>query len=266
MGKEGIQNILRGMQANVADIDAKGEAFQRQCEEDKGRLMKAGNEALRCAVTGELIPRHEQFKRALDEIDMKIRDVSKLLALDPEKDKTIGQIEQEMDNRYVDLSSWKFARGITESTITKLSELIEELRRGIKENRLAWYNSSKRSSAKYYSVLTIDERLREEEEGDFPGRYGRDRTFPVLYLGKGFKGIEGKRPGTWKTGEDRIKVEEMITRRLGEFTEQGLIPPVSIRLYPKSSYGGDFTYLFEPPFHELRSDCCFVVAVEAECF
>lgn len=265
MDERSTREILSEMHADVADIDAKNEAFQRQCEEDKGRLMKAGNEALRCAVTGELIPRHEQFKRALDEIDMKIRDVSKLLALDPEKDKTIGQIEQETDKLYVDLSFWMLARGITGSTITKLEELIEELTQGIKENRLAWYLSSKRSSAKYYSVLTIDEKLREAGKETFPGRYGRDRTFPVLYLGKGFKGIEGKRPGTWKTGEDRIKVEEMITRKLGEFTEQGLIPPVSIELYPELSYGGDFTYLFDSPFHELRSDGCFVVAVEAEC-
>lgn len=147
-----------------------------------------------------------------------------------------------------------------------MRDLIEELTQGIKEAKLAWYNSSKRSSAKYYSVLTIDEESREAEKETFPGRYGRNRTFPVLYLGKGFKGIEGKRPGTWKTGEDRIKVEEMIARKLGKFTDQGLIPPVSIRLYPESTHETVDYYALQRYLNNSAVPYdSFIVVIEAEC-
>ena len=267
MSKEGIQNILKGMQADVTRIDAKREAFQRECEEDKELRIEMGNEALQSAMRGDLLPRHEQFEFAVKKIDTDIGELlGQLVALEHNRIEDPEKIEEKIDFLCVALSFLRFARGIAESENSKRIDLIEKLAWGIEESDLARYNDPKNSRSTYYSVLTIDEELREEEKGAFPGRYGCDREFPVLYLGKGFKGIEGEKPGTWKTDEDRIKVEEMIARKLGEFTKQGLIPPVSIELYPKSSYGGDFTYLFESPFHELRSDRRFVVAVEAECF
>lgn len=160
----------------------------------------------------------------------------------------------------------RFARGIAESTNAKRSDLIKGLTQGIGEDDLAWYINPKNSRSTYYSVLTIDERLREKEEGDFPDRYGYSTTVPILYLGKEFKELKGKRPGEWKEDEDRSKTEERIARKLAEFTKQGLMPPVSIELYPDTPYGIDFTEGFEPPFDDLRSDRCFVVVAESECF
>lgn len=143
---------------------------------------------------------------------------------------------------------------------------MKKLTRGIGEADLAWYNDPNNSRSKYYSVPTIDERLREEEEGDFPDRYGYSTTVPILYLGKEFEELNFERPGEWNEDEDRSKAEERIACKLAKFTKQGLIPPVSIRLYPDSPFDIDFTYCFGWPFGKLRPNRCFIIAVEAECF
>lgn len=267
MNEKCMRGILEGMQADVARIDAKGEAFQRECEKDKERRIEMGNEALRSVVTGYLLPKHEQFELAVERIDMEILNViSALSALDYEKDKTIRQMDQEREKLGVDLSFLRFARGVAESANRERSDLIKDLTQGIGEADLAWCNDPKNSRSTYYSVLTIDERLRDKEKGVFPNCYGYGTTVPILYPGKEFEELKIERPGEWKEDEDRIKAEERIARKLAEFTEKGLIPPVSIRLYPDSPYDLDFPRYFEQPFDNLRSDSCFVVVAEAECF
>ena len=267
MNEKCMRGILEGMQADVARIDAKGEAFQRECEKDKERRIEMGNEALRSAVTGYLLPKHEQFELAVEKIDMEILNViSALSALDYEKDKTIRQMDQEREKLGVDLSFLRFARGIAESANRERSDLIKDLTQGIGGDDLAWYNDPESGRSTYYSVLTIDESLREEEEGGFPDRYGCSTIVPILYLGKDFKELKSERPGKWKEDEDRSKTKERIACKLAEFTEKGLIPPVSIRLYPDSPFDIDFTYCFGWPFGKLRPNRCFIIAVEAECF
>ena len=267
MNEKCMRGILEGMQADVARIDAKGEAFQRECEKDKERRIEMGNEALRSVVTGYLLPKHEQFELAVERIDMEILNViSALSALDYEKDKTIRQMDQEREKLGVDLSFLRFARGVAESANRERSDLIKDLTQGIGEADLAWCNDPKNSRSTYYSVLTIDERLRDKEKGVFPDCYGYGTTVPILYPGKEFEELKIERPGEWKEDEDRIKAEERIARKLAEFTEKGLIPPVSIRLYPDSPYDLDFPRYFEQPFDNLRSDSCFVVVAEVECF
>lgn len=267
MSKEGIRNILGGMQAGVAYIDAKCEAFRRECEKDKERRIEMGNEALRSAMIGDLLPRHEQFELAIEKIDMEILNViSALLALDDEKDKTVRWIDEERERLGVKLSFLRFVRGIAESANRERSDLIEDLTQGIGEDDLAWYNDPKSSRSTYYSVLTIDESLRDKEEGGFPDRCGCSTIVPILYLGKEFKELKSERPGKWKKDEDRSKTKERIVCKLAEFTERGLIPPVSIRLYPDSPSDIDFTYCFGWPFGKLRPNRCFIIAVEAECF
>ena len=271
MGKEGIQNILRGMQAGVAGIEEdtreRVEALMEQCENDKERCIEMGNKALQGAVTNDLIPKHEQFEFAVKKIDTDIGEsLGQLLALRHNRIKTPKEIEEEEEELCVKLSFLRFARGIAESANHERSDLIKDLTQGIGEADLAWCNDPKNSRSTYYSVLTIDESLREEEEGDFPDCYGYSTTVPILYPGKEFEELKIERPGEWKEDEDRSKAEERIARKLAEFTEQGLIPPVSIELYPDTPYGIDFTEDFEPPFDDLRSDRCFVIVVKAECF
>lgn len=271
MDKRGIRDILSETRDGVSGIEEdtrkQVEALMERYEKDKESRIKMGNEALRSAVTNDLLPRHEQFELAIEEIDKKILDViGALSALDYEEDKTIRQMKEEREKLGVKLSFLRLALGVTKSVRDKLGELMKKLTRGIGEDDLAWYINPKNSRSTYYSVLTIDERLREKEEGDFPDRYGGSETVPILYLGKKFKELKGKRPGEWKEDEDRSKTEERIARKLAEFTKQGLMPPVSIELYPDTPYGIDFTEDFEPPFDDLRSDRCFVIVVKAECF
>jgi hypothetical protein len=100
MDERSTREILSEMHAEVTRINKKSEDFQQECENDKAHRIAIGNKALRGAVTGELIPRHEQFKLALDEIDMKILNViSALSALkyEYEEGKTSEQIEQKKD-------------------------------------------------------------------------------------------------------------------------------------------------------------------------
>lgn len=271
MNEKGIQGILSEMRADVAGIEEntqeRVEALMEQCEKDKERRMKVGNQALQSVVINDLAPKHEQFEFAVKKIDTYIGELlGQLVALEHNRIKTPEEIEKETDSRCVDLSFLRFARGVTESVRDKLEELIKGLSQGIGEDDLAWYNDPKNSRSKYYSVPTIDESLREEEEGDFPSCYGYSTTVPILYLGKEFEELKIERPGEWKEDEDRSKAEERIARKLAEFTEKDLIPPVSIRLYPDSPYGLDFPRYFERPFDDLRSDSCFVVVAEAECF
>lgn len=121
MDERSTREILSEMHAEVVRINKKSEDFQQECEKDKAHSIVMGNKALRGAVAGELIPRHEQFELAVERIDMEILNViSALSALDYEKGKTIRQIEQETDKLYVDLSFLKFARGIAKSTNIKL--------------------------------------------------------------------------------------------------------------------------------------------------
>ena len=133
----------------------------------------------------------------------------------------------------------------------------------MEEGDLAWYNNPEKNCSKYTAVLTINEsdrgmkNLRNLADGS---------AVAILYLGKEFKGLDDERSGKWEKDEDCIKVKEMIARKLGEFTEKGLIPPVSIRLYPELPYDIDLTDSFESPFDDLRSDRCFIIVVEAECF
>lgn len=271
MGKEGIQNILRGMQAGVAGIEEdtreRVEALMEQCENDKERCIEMGNKALQGAVTNDLIPKHEQFEFAVKKIDTDIGEsLGQLLALRHNRIKTPKEIEEEEEELCVKLSFLRFALGVTKSVRYELGELMKKLTQGIGEADLAWYNDPNNSRSTYYSVPTIDERLREEEEGDFPDRYGYSTTVPILYLGKEFEELNFERPGEWNEDEDRSKAEERIACKLAKFTKQGLIPPVSIRLYPDSPYGFDFPRYFERPFDKLSSDSCFVVVAEAECF
>lgn len=133
----------------------------------------------------------------------------------------------------------------------------------MEERDLAWYNNPEKNCSKYTAVLTINEsdrgmkNLRNLADGS---------AVAILYPGKEFKELDDERSGKWEKDEDCIKVKEMIARKLGEFTERGLIPPVSIRLYPELPYDIDFTDSFESPFDDLRSDRCFIIVVEAECF
>lgn len=236
-------------------------------EKDKERCIEMGNKALQGAVTNDLIPKHEQFEFAVKKIDTDIGKLrGQLFALKHNRIKTPKEIEEEEEELRVKLSFLRFALGVTKSVRYELGELMKKLTQGIGEADLAWYNDPNNSRSKYYSVPTIDERLREEEEGDFPDRYGYSTTVPILYLGKEFEELNFERPGEWKEDEDRSKAEERIARKLAEFTEQGLIPPVSIRLYPDSPYGFAFPRYFERPFDKLSSDRCFVVVAEAECF
>lgn len=271
MGKENIRDILSKTQAGVSRIEENARkrvgALMEQYEKDKKRRMKVGNQALQSAVITDLAPKHEQFEFAVKKIDTDIGELlGQLFALKHNRIKTSEEIEEETDSLCVDLSFLRFARGIAESTNHKRRELMEKLTQGIGEDDLAWYNDPKNSRSTYYSVLTIDERLREEKEGGFPDRYGYSTTVPILYLGKEFKELKSEMPGEWKEDEDRSKAEERIARKLAEFTGRGLIPPVSIELYPDTPYGIDFTEDFEPPFCYLRSDRCFVVVAESECF
>jgi|GEM_PF-1811519 hypothetical protein len=271
MNEKCMRGILEGMQADVAGIEEdtreQVEALMEQYEKDKERRMKVGNEALRSAVTNDLVPRHEQFEFAVKKIDTYIGELlGQLVALEHNRIKTPEEKEKKKDPLCADLSFLRFALGVAESVRDKLEELIKGLSQGIGEDDLAWYNDPNNSRSKYYSVPTIDERLREEEEGDFPDRYGYSTTVPILYLGKEFEELNFERPGEWNEDEDRSKAEERIACKLAKFTKQGLIPPVSIRLYPDSPYGFDFPRYFERPFDKLRSDRCFVVVAETECF
>lgn len=271
MNEKCMRGILEGMQADVAGIEEdtrkRVEALMEQCENDKERCIEMGNKALQGAVTNDLIPKHEQFEFAVKKIDTDIGKLrGQLFALKHNRIKTSEEIEKETGSLCVDLSFLRFARGIAESTNRKRRGLMKDLTQGIGEADLAWYNDPNNSRSTYYSVPTIDERLREKEEGDFPDCYGYSTTVPILYLGKEFEELNFERPGEWKEDEDRSKAEERIARKLAEFTEQGLIPPVSIRLYPDSPYGLDFPRYFERPFDNLSSDSCFVVVAESECF
>lgn len=266
MNERGIQGILSEMRADIAGIEEdtrkQVEALREQGEENKARCMEMGNQALQAAVTNDLLPEYEQFEFAEKKIYTDIGVVhGQLVALDYNKVDSFEDIEKKTDSLCVDLSFWELARRVTGFTNTKRDELIRKLTRGIEEDDFAWYNDPENSRSTYYFVLTTDKQLRRERGGVFPIHDGREVTFPVLYLGEGFKEIEGERPGTWKTDEDRIKVEEMIIRRLGEFTEQGLIPPVSIRLYPESPLETDSTDSLDPLLPNG-----FVIVVEAECF
>ena len=238
-----------------------------QYEKDKGSRIKMGNEALRSVVTNDLIPRHKQFESAVKEMGTDIGGLlGKLLALGYDEIKTPEEIEQERDRLCADLSFLRFVRGAAQFANDERIKLIKKLTQGVGEDDLAWYINPNNSRSTYYSVLTIDESLREKEEADFPDRYGYSVTVPVLYLGKEFKELKSKRPEKWKKDEDRSKAEERIACKLAEFTEKGLIPPVSIRLYPELPYDIDFTDSFESPFSKLSSGCCFVIVVETECF
>ena len=271
MGKRGIRDVLSETQANVLRIEEKTKeqvgALMEQYEENKKRRMAMGNEALRSEVTNDLIPRHKQFEFAVKEMGTDIgKLLGQLVALEHNEIKTPKEIEEKKEELCVKLSLWRFARGVLKSTNHKRSDLIKDLTQGIGEADLAWYIDPNNSRSTYYSVLTIDESLREEEEADFPDRYGYSTTVPILYLGKEFEELNFERPGEWNEDEDRSKAEERIACKLAKFTKQGLIPPVSIRLYPDSPYGFDFPRYFERPFDKLRSDRCFVVVAEAECF
>ena len=72
MNEKCMRGILEGMQADVAGIEEdtrkRVEALMEQYEKDKERRMKVGNEALRSAVTNDLVPRHEQFEFAVKKI------------------------------------------------------------------------------------------------------------------------------------------------------------------------------------------------------
>ncbi len=267
----GVRDVLGETQANVLRIEEETKeqvgALMEQYEENKKRRMAMGNKALRSEVTNDLIPRHKQFEFAVKKIDTYIGELlGQLVALEHNRIKTPEEKEKKKDPLCVDLSFLRFALGVAESVRDKLEELIKGLSQGIGEADLAWYNDPNNSRSKYYSVPTIDERLREEEEGDFPDRYGYSTTVPILYLGKEFEELNFERPGEWNEDEDRSKAEERIACKLAKFTKQGLIPPVSIRLYPDSPYGFDFPRYFERPFDKLSSDSCFVVVAEAECF
>lgn len=271
MGKRGIRDILSETQDSISCIEEntreRVEALMKRYEKDKKRRMKVGNQALQSAVITDLAPKHEQFEFAVKKIDTDIGKLrGRLFALKHNRIKTSEEIEKETGSLCVDLSFLRFARGIAESTNRKRRGLMKDLTQGIGEADLAWYNDPNNSRSTYYSVPTIDERLREKEEGDFPDCYGYSTTVPILYLGKEFEELNFERPGEWKEDEDRSKAEERIARKLAEFTEQGLIPPVSIRLYPDSPYGLDFPRYFERPFDNLSSDSCFVVVAESECF
>lgn len=271
MGKRGIRDILSETQDSISCIEEdtreQVEALMERYEKDKKRRMKVGNQALQSAVITDLAPKHERLEFAVKEIDTDIgKLLGQLVALRHNRIKTSEEIEEETDPLCVDLSFLRFALGVTKSVRYELGELMKKLTQGIGEADLAWYNDPNNSRSKYYSVPTIDERLREEEEGDFPDRYGYSRTVPILYLGKEFEELNFERPGEWNEDEDRSKAEERIACKLAKFTKQGLIPPVSIRLYPDSPYGFDFPRYFERPFDKLSSDRCFVVVAEAECF
>ena len=270
-GEKNIGGILSKTQADVLRIEEETKkqvgALMEQYEKNKKRRMAMGNEALRSVVTNDLIPRHKHFEFAVKKIDTDIGKLrGQLFALKHNRIKPSEEIEKETGSLCVDLSFLRFARGIAESTNRKRRGLMKDLTQGIGEADLAWYNDPNNSRSTYYSVPTIDERLREKEEGDFPDCYGYSTTVPILYLGKEFEELNFERPGEWKEDEDRSKAEERIARKLAEFTEQGLIPPVSIRLYPDSPYGFDFPRYFERPFDNLSSDSCFVVVAESECF
>jgi hypothetical protein len=133
----------------------------------------------------------------------------------------------------------------------------------MEEGDLAWYNNPEKNCSKYTAVLTINEsdrgmkNLRNLADGS---------AVAILYLGKEFKGLDDERSGKWEKDEDCIKVKEMIARKLGEFTEQGLIPPVSIRLYPESTHETVYYNVLQRylknravPYHS------FIVVIEAEC-
>lgn len=271
MGKRGIRDILSETQDSISCIEEDTReqvgALMERYEKDKKRRMKVGNQALQSAVITDLAPKHEQFEFAVKKIYTYIGELlGQLVALEHNRIKTPEEKEKKKDPLCVDLSFLRFALGVAESVRDKLEELIKGLSQGIGEADLAWYNDPNNSRSTYYSVPTIDERLREKEEGDFPDCYGYSTTVPILYLGKEFEELNFERPGEWKEDEDRSKAEERIARKLAEFTEQGLIPPVSIRLYPDSPYGLDFPRYFERPFDNLSSDSCFVVVAESECF
>lgn len=267
----GVRDVLSETQANVLRIEEETKkqvgALMEQYEENKKRRMAMGNKALRSEVTKVMIPRHEQFEFAVKKIYTDIGELrGQLVALEHNRIKTPEEKEKKKDPLCVDLSFLMFALGVAKSVRDKLEELIKGLSQGIGEADLAWYNDPDNSRSTYYSVPTIDERLREKEEGDFPDCYGYSTTVPILYLGKEFEELNFERPGEWNEDEDRSKAEERIACKLAKFTKQGLIPPVSIRLYPDSPYGLDFPRYFERPFDDLRSDRCFVVVAEAECF
>ena len=80
MGKRGIQDILSETRDGVLCIEKntreRVEALMERYEKDKGNRIKMGNEALRSAVTSDLLPRHEQFEFAVKKIDT---DIGKLL-------------------------------------------------------------------------------------------------------------------------------------------------------------------------------------------
>ena len=63
MGKRGIQDILSETQDSISCIEEdtreQVEALMERYEKDKGNRIKMGNEALRSAVTSDLLPRHE---------------------------------------------------------------------------------------------------------------------------------------------------------------------------------------------------------------
>ena len=267
----GVRDVLSETQANILRIEEETKkqvgALMEQYEENKKRRMAMGNKALRSEVTKGLIPRHKQFESAVKEMGTDIGELlGQLVALEHNEIKTPKEIEEKKEELCVKLSLWRFARGALKSTNDKRSKLMKKLIQGVGEDDLAWYINSSNSRSTYYSVLTIDESLREKEEADFPDRYGYSTTVPILYLGKEFEELNFERPGEWKEDEDRSKAEERIACKLAKFTKQGLIPPVSIRLYPDSPYGFDFPRYFERPFDKLRSDRCFVVVAEAECF
>ena len=63
MGKRGIQDILSETRDGVLCIEKntreRVEALMERYEKDKGNRIKMGNEALRSAVTSDLLPRYE---------------------------------------------------------------------------------------------------------------------------------------------------------------------------------------------------------------
>lgn len=266
MDERSTREILSEMHAEVTCINKKSEDFQQECENDKAHRIAIGNKALRGAVTGELIPRHEQFKLALDEIDMKILNVIDALSAlkyEYEEGKTSEQIKQKEDRLYVDLSFWRLARGITEYANYQRISLIKDLLQGMEERDLAWYNNPEKNCSKYTAVLTINEsdrgmkNLRNLADGS---------AVAILYPGKEFKELDDERSGKWEKDEDCIKVKEMIARKLGEFTEQGLIPPVSIRLYPESTHETvDYCALERYLKNRAVPYYSFIVVIEAEC-
>ena len=196
------------MQEALTEIDKERDKRVEAC-------IDMGNKAVQSAIIDQLTPKHEKFEFAVKVLDTQIgRLLGDELALNHNQLIENSEYRQQAEELYTNLSFLRFARGITKSTNKRRKEIRDDLSRGIEKGDSDWYNNPKNSTSIYYSLLTSDKNLRGDEEGCFTGLKGstyQTIAVPLLYLGKEFAEYDEE--------ERYTKAEEMIVRKLAEFTE-----------------------------------------------